>query len=130
MQWLLLALVLLLLVVAGMQVALLVKVKKQEGRQAPPLDEVLPEGVSPQPRMLLYFYSEHCGPCRNVTPLVEELGRQHAGVIKVDVRRHMQTARQFGVMGTPSLVRVDNGTISRVHVGGISGKRLESLFID
>lgn len=128
MQWLLVLFLLLLIGVAGLQIALFLRSKRQEGKVAPPLDEVLPEGVSPQPRMLLYFYSEHCGPCRSVTPLVEELAKQHAGVVKVDVRRHMHTARRFGVMGTPSLVRIDDGMITRVHVGGISTHRLQQFF--
>lgn len=128
MQWLLLALVVLLLAVAGLQLFLLLKTKRREGSAAPPLAEVLPDGVEPRPRMLFYFYSEHCGPCRSVTPLVEELGQRHDGVVKIDVRRHMQTARRFGVMGTPSLVRVDNGVITRIHVGAISEGKLGQLF--
>lgn len=130
MQWLLLALVLVLILVAALQLMMYLRARRQEGRAAPPLEEVLPAGVAPQQRMLLYFYSEHCGPCKTVTPLVEALGQTHDGVVKVDVRRHMETARRFGIMGTPSLVRVDEGTISRVHMGGITAKRLEQLYLD
>lgn len=129
MQWLLVGLVLVLAMVMALQIAMLLRVRKQEGRAAPPLNEVLPDGVEPQPRMLLYFYSEHCGPCRGVTPLVDALAERHDGVVKVDVRRNMETARRFGVMGTPSLVRVEDGIISRVHIGGITEGRLEQFYL-
>lgn len=128
MQWLVALLILVVVAVAGLQVAMLLKAKRQEGRAAPPLDEVLPEGIVPQSRMLFYFYSEHCGPCKAVTPLVDELKSRDAGVVKVDVRRHMGTARRFGVMGTPTLIRVDEGKIARVHVGGISTARLVRFY--
>jgi len=102
--------------------------KRQEGKAAPPLHEVLPEGIVPQPRMLLYFYSEHCGACRAVTPLIEALGQERNGVVKVDVRRHIETARRFGIMGTPSLVMVEQGRIARIHVGGISDGKLMQFY--
>jgi thioredoxin 1 len=78
--------------------------------------------------MLLYFYSEHCGACRPVTPLIDELSRARQGVVKVDVRRHIDTARRFGIMGTPSLVLVDKGQIARVHVGAISDGYLQQFY--
>lgn len=127
MQWLLIVMVLIVVLVAALQIVLLLKAKRQEGRVAPPLEEVLPEGVKAQPQMLFYFYSEHCGPCKAVTPLVDELESRQEGVVKVDVRRHMHTARRFGVMGTPTLVRVDEGRIAKVHVGGISSGRFEQF---
>lgn len=130
MQWLAWVMIAILLLIVALQIGMLLKARRQQGKAAPPLEEVLPEGVTPQRRMLLYFYSEHCGPCRSMTPLVDELGQRHDGVVKVDVRRHMETARRFGVMGTPSLIRVEDGTISRVHMGGISARRLEQFYLE
>lgn len=98
--------------------------RRQERKVAPPLHEVLPDGIAPQPRMLLYFYSEHCGACRAVTPLIEALGQERTGVVKVDVRRHIETARRFDIVRTPSLVLVDEGRIAGVHVGAISDSKL------
>jgi len=128
MHWMLNALIVLLLLFALMQLVLLWRAKRQEGKAAPPLHEVLPQGVVPQPRMLFYFYSEHCGACRHVTPLVDELSQARDGVVKVDVRRHIDTARRFGIMGTPSLVLVDRGQIARIHVGAISDGKLQQFY--
>ena len=128
MQWLLLALVLVIVLIAGLQLFMMLRFKRQEGTAAPSLDGLLPEGISPQPRMLFYFYSEHCGPCKAVTPLVDELQGRHEGVVKVDVRRNMEIARRFGVMGTPTLIRVEDGRIAKIHVGGISRSRFEQFY--
>jgi len=128
MQWILNALIVLLLLVALLHLYLFLRMQRRRGAVAPPLHEVLPEGVVPLPRMMLYFYSEHCGVCRHVTPLVEQLGRERDGVVKVDVRRHIGTARRFGITMVPSLVVVDNGRIDRVHVGKIGDNRLQEFF--
>lgn len=127
MVWLLLLLIIILL--AGVWGMLLRQSKKPQGA-APPLSEVLPEGIEARPKMLFYFYSEHCGHCRRVTPLVEALEKEQPGVVKVDVRRQLATARRFGVKGTPTLFRVDHGNISGVHVGEINHQRLRQFFFD
>lgn len=106
----------------------LLRGKRRQEMTAPPLAEVLPEEIPPQPQMLFYFYNEHCGHCRRVTPLIEEMRQRHDGVVMVDVRRQMSVARRFGVVGTPSLVRVDDGLVSNVHVGAISQKQLQRFF--
>lgn len=123
-------LLVILLLVVGLQAVLLVRAKKPRGKAAPPLSEVLPEGISPHPKMLFYFYSEHCGHCRKVTPLIENLEREYDGVVKVDVRRQLSTARRFGVKVTPTLYRVENGAIADVHVGEINRQHLQRFFAD
>ncbi len=128
MQWVFNTLILLLSLFAVLQLVRLWRDRHREGKAAPPLHEVLPTGVSPKPRMLFYFYSEHCGACRGVTPLIEDLERERDGVVKVDVRRHIDTARRFGITGTPSLVLVDNGMIARIHVGSINGGTLQQFY--
>lgn len=128
MNWILAAFVVLLVLVAVLRLVRWWRTRRQQGKAAPPLHEVVPEGIEPQPRMLFYFYSEHCGACRQVTPLIEALGREREGVVKVDVRRHIGTARRFGIMGTPSMVLVDRGQIARVHVGAISGGELQQFY--
>ena len=121
-------LLLFLIFFAVILVVLALKAKRRRDKAAPPLSEVLPEEIPPRPRMLFYFYSEHCGQCRGVTPLIEALQRQDEGVVMVDVRRQMAVARRFGGLGTPSLVRVDGGIVSNVHVGTISPRQLQRFF--
>lgn len=128
MNWILVMIFAVLLVLALTLLGLVWWGRRQERKVAPPLHEVLPDGMMPQPRMLLYFYSEHCGVCREVTPLIEALGQERTGVVKVDVRRHIETARRFDIVRTPSLVLVDEGHIARTHVGAISDGKLMQFY--
>lgn len=128
MQWLIILLIALLLVLSVIKFRRLRHAEHQQDNLAPPLHEILPKGVVAQPRMLLYFYSEHCTPCRSVTPLVDELHRHGKDVVKVDVRRHLMTARHFGIRKTPSLVLVERGRITGVHVGDISNATLRQFY--
>jgi thioredoxin 2 len=58
------------------------------------------------------LWAEWCAPCKHVTPIVERLGREMAGkvkVVKVDVDRSPKTANRFGVRGVPTLLLLREG---------------------
>jgi thioredoxin 1 len=54
--------------------------------------------------MLVDFWAEWCGPCRLLTPVVEELASDYAGWVlvgKLDIEANPQVAAQFGVRSIP-----------------------------
>ena len=62
--------------------------------------------------VLVDFYSPTCGPCHMMAPVLERLAARRAGeivVVKVDVDRHPELARDFGVRGVPTFVVVHKG---------------------
>ncbi len=133
MHWLLILLLVSLLVLLLLLVGMKLRTSLKRAGVAhkdplPALYEVLPDGISVRPRMLLYFYSEHCAACRVVTPLVEALYHRDEGVVKLDVRRHLLTARHFGIKSTPSLVLIEHGRIAGVHVGTINQVNLQQFY--
>ena len=63
--------------------------------------------------VLLDFYADWCGPCRMVSPLVDEIAKENPQYLvgKVNVDSEMELAAQFGVESIPMLVVMKNGEI-------------------
>ena len=71
--------------------------------------------------VLLDFYAEWCGPCRMVSPIVEEIAKENPQYIvgKIDVDVEEDLALQFSVVSIPTLVVLKNGKV----VNQVSGAR-------
>lgn len=63
--------------------------------------------------VLLDFWASWCGPCRMLSPIIEEIGAEAAGfkVGKVNVDEEPELAEQFGIMSIPTLVVIKNGKV-------------------
>ncbi len=62
--------------------------------------------------VLVDFWAEWCGPCRIVSPLVEELAEEYDGKIKfvkVDTEENFDTTARFGIMSIPTLLVFKGG---------------------
>ena len=88
---------------------------------------------SAQP-VLVDFWAEWCGPCKMVSPVLEEIAGEFAGrvkVAKVNVDDNQALAERFRVQAIPTLLFFANGKVQHQSVGA-SGKKaivakLESL---
>jgi thioredoxin 2 len=74
------------------------------------------------------LWAEWCGPCRMVSPVLQELATEHAGhlkVVKVDVDANPKLAQRFDAMSIPLLVVMRDGEeVDRV-VGALPRRQLE-----
>lgn len=73
---------------------------------------------SPKP-VLLDFFAEWCGPCRMVSPIVDEIANEHPEflVAKINVDEEPELAADFGVMSIPTLVVMKDGKIINQSAG-------------
>jgi len=82
-------------------------------------DDNFKNGIS-QGVVLVDFYADWCGPCRMLTPIIEELAQDMSGkvtVAKVDTDQSMQVASDFEVTSIPTLILFKDGEIVKRVVG-------------
>ena len=77
------------------------------------------EIVSSGKRVLLDFYADWCGPCRMVSPLVDEIALENPEYVigKVNVDKEPELASKFGVYSIPTLVVLEDGKVIRQSSG-------------
>jgi thioredoxin 1 len=75
-------------------------------------------------RVLVDFYTPECGPCRFMTPLLEELGkdRPQLKIVKIDVGQNATVGAHFRVMGVPTFIIFDQGQPQKQITGSRSKK--------
>ena len=79
--------------------------------------------------VLLDFWASWCGPCRMVSPIIDEIAatRSDVRVGKIIVDEQPELARQFGIMSIPTLVVMKNGRIVSQAVGARPRSAIESM---
>ena len=94
---------------------------KDDNFQATALDI---EGVA-----VVDFWAEWCGPCRMVTPIIEELSKDYEGkavVGKVNVDHNPEISTKYGIRSIPTILILKNGEIVDKHVGVTTKQNLAS----
>jgi len=86
---------------------------------------------SDQP-VIMDFWAEWCGPCKALTPILEDVAKTHSGKVKfakMNVDDNQDTPAKYGIRGIPTLIIFKDGEVVATRVGGASKSQLEA-FID
>jgi thioredoxin 1 len=82
------------------------------------------EGSKPA---IIDFYADWCGPCRQLSPLVEELAKEYAGkiiVYKVDTDKEKVLSQSLGISGLPTLLFIPAQGSPRMSMGALPKESL------
>lgn len=80
--------------------------------------------------VLVDFYADWCGPCRMISPIIEDLARDFKGraiIAKVDVDQAQNVASKYNVTSIPTVILFVNGQEHKRVVGVRDRKAFESL---
>ncbi len=78
--------------------------------------------------VLVDFWAEWCGPCRQIAPALEEINNELDGVdiVKLNIDDNPEAAARYGVRSIPTMILFKNGTPSATKIGGDAKSKLKS----
>ncbi len=92
-------------------------------------DNFQKEVLESQKKVLVDFWASWCGPCRMLSPLVDQVAEERSDIVvgKVNVDEQPELAAQFRVMSIPTLLVFQNGQAVKQSVGAVPKEQVLAL---
>src|SRR5918996_1301859 len=85
--------------------------------------------LSKYPILLIDFWAPWCGPCKMISPIIEQLAREYTGKVvfgKVNIDENRMITQSFGIQSIPTMIIFKNGKAVDIVVGAIPKSQIET----
>ena len=82
--------------------------------------------------VLVDYWAEWCGPCKQIAPILEQIAKEYEGrlkIAKINVDENRNIPAKFGIKAIPTLMLFKNGNVEATRVGALSKSQL-TAFLD
>jgi thioredoxin 1 len=77
--------------------------------------------------VLVDFWAEWCGPCKMLSPILDQIATENSDrfkVAKIDIEQQPELAQQFGIQAVPTLLYFAKGQVQKQNLGAVSKKTI------
>lgn len=80
-------------------------------------------------KVFIDFYANWCGPCRMMSPIIDELSDEITDIkfVKINVDDNEEVSRKYGIMSIPTFVLLEAGNILAKKVGSMSKEDVKKM---
>lgn len=110
-----------------MQIGMRLSSRLVRGKKISALDDIATKEQQQMSRLIIYFSSGYCGPCKTMAPMITRISEESGAIIKLDAIEHGELATEMGARGAPAFVLLENGVINKVHLGALTEKRINEM---
>lgn len=110
-----------------MQIFMRLSSRLARGKQVAGFDNIATPEQRQMKRVIIYFTSGFCGPCKTMAPMIQTISDETGAIIKLDALEYGELATEMGARGAPAFVLVEKGVIQKVHLGALTDKRIKEM---
>lgn len=93
-------------------------------------DSNFAQTINKYPLLLVDFWAPWCGPCKMMSPIINQVGKEYIGKLvvgKVNVDENPNISGQFGISSIPTLILFKRGQAVNNIIGSVSKSRIDEM---